>query len=56
MSYQRILSFAALVAATFVFVDSASSHTPAPDKPVAASADHDKTAAGDEGCGMGHEH
>ena len=39
MTLQRTLSFAALIAATFVFIDSASSQPRAPDKaPAAASA------------------
>ena len=37
MSFQRILSFAALIAATFVFVDSASSQPRAPAKAPAAT-------------------
>jgi len=36
MSLQRTLSFAALIAATFVFVDSASSQPRAPEKAPAA--------------------
>ena len=47
MSFQRILSFAALIAATFVFVDSASSQPRAPAKaPAAASAAQPKGMQG----------
>jgi hypothetical protein len=47
MSFQRIVSLAALVAATFVFVDSASSQPRAPAKaPTAASAAQPKGMQG----------